>query len=322
MSRSASSSFTPRDAGLLILLSLLWGNSFLFIKTAVEEIPPGWIVAGRMTIGGALLVGIVLSRQISLPRRRRVLVALATIGVAGTAAGWFGQAWAQQFLDSGLVAVLNATTPGATLLLAVAFGIERLHAMRVTGLLVAVVGSVIIIGGEVSAGGPVLALAIAAIAPFAYGLGSVITRKEISGRVDTLPAVAVQLTLGAAVASVFSVAVEGPPPLPTDIPLVPAAALLALGLLGTGVAFIIYFTLIGRVGATNASMVTYLVPVVGLIAGAIFRGERFGPNVFLGAATLIVGVYLAQRRPVPGQGALTPPSVPDQSIAEQATTKP
>ncbi|WP_370324114.1 DMT family transporter [Euzebya sp.] len=306
------SSFTPRDAGLLVLLALLWGNSFLFIKTAVEEIPPGWVVAGRLSIGGALLVVIVVLRGLRIPAGRRTLAALALIGVAGTAAGWFGQAWAQQSLDSGLVAVLNATTPAATLVLAVLTGIERLYAARVVGLLVAAVGSIVIIGGEVSAGGPLLALVIAAVAPFAYGLGSVITRKEISGRVKTLPAVGTQLVAGAVVMTVLSLALEGPPPAPLDLSLWPALALFALGLLGTGVAFIIYFTLIGSVGATNASMVTYLVPIVGLIAGALVRGERFGPNVFAGAAILVVGVYLAQRRPAEVVSASEETAVEDE----------
>lgn len=291
------SSFSPRDAGLLVLLALLWGNSFLFIKIAVAEVPPGWVVAGRLTIGGLLLIGIVAVRRQRIPRDGRTLLALAVIGIAGTAAGWFGQAWAQQSLDSGLVAVLNATTPVATLILAIIAGIERLHVARVIGLAVAIVGSVVVIGGEISAGGPVVPLIVAAVAPFAYALGSVVTRREISGKIATLPAVAAQLTAGAVVMTVLSLGVEGTPPHPADLSLGPAIALLALGLLGTGIAFIIYFTLIARVGATNASMVTYLVPIVGLVAGAVVRGERFGPNVFLGAAILIVGVYVAQRQP-------------------------
>jgi drug/metabolite transporter (DMT)-like permease len=294
---SQQSSFDPRDVGLLVLLALLWGNSFLFIKIAVAEIPPGWVVAGRLSVGGALIGGIVLLRRLRLPRDRRPLVALAVIGVFGTAAGWFGQAWAQQSLDSGLVAVLNATTPVATLLLAIAAGIERLTLARVVGLGVAVVGSVVVIGGEVSAGGPITALVVAATAPFAYGIGGVVTRKEISGRVATLPAVAVQLVIGAAVMTALAPLVEGPPPAPGALSAGPAVALLALGLLGTGAAFVIFFTLVARVGATNASMVTYLVPIVGLSAGALVRGERFGPNVFAGALILIAGIYLAQRQP-------------------------
>lgn len=281
----------------MILLALLWGNSFLFIKFAVAEIPPGWIVAGRLTVGGALLLGIVALRHKPLPTSRRHLLALAGIGIIGTSIPWYGQAWAQQALDSGLVAVLNATTPVATLILAVAIGIERLYPARVAGLATAFLGSVVIIGGEISAGGPIVALLVAAIAPFGYGLGSVMTRKEISGRVATLPAVGAQLTMAAVAMTVASLVVEGPPPLVTELSILATTALMALGLLGTGVAFIIYFTLIGRVGATNASMVTYLVPIVGLAAGALVRGERFGANVFLGAAILIAGVYLAQRQP-------------------------
>ncbi|MGI9016840.1 MAG: DMT family transporter, partial [Euzebya sp.] len=315
------STFTPRDAGLLLLLAFLWGNSFLFIKTAVAEIPPGWVVAGRLTIGGALLVGIVAVRQLKLPTQRRHLVALAAIGILGTAVPWTGQAWAQQSLDSGLVAVLNATTPVATLILAVAAGIERLHTARVVGLGVAVIGSFIIIGGEISAGGPVMALAIAAIAPFGYGLGSVLTRREISGKVGTLPAVATQLCMAAMVLTLASYVVEGSPPVLSELSPLVTAALFALGLFGTGIAFIIYFTLIERVGATNASMVTYLVPIVGLAAGAVVRGERFGANVFIGAAILILGVYLAQRGPadplvsLPGEdsGAEIAPSHPSAS---------
>ena len=76
--------------------------------------------------------------------------------------------------------------------------------------------------------------------------------------------------------------------------------MLHLGLLGTGIAFLIYFTLLQNVGATNTSMVTYLVPIVGLTSGSLLRGERFGPNVFVGAAAMILGVWLAQRAPRTG----------------------
>jgi drug/metabolite transporter (DMT)-like permease len=292
-----TSSFTLRDTGLLLLLALLWGNSFLFIKTAVAEVPPGWVVAGRLTIGSALLLGIVVVRRLRLPRDRRHLIALAAIGILGTAVPWTAQAWAQQALDSGLVAVLNATTPIATLVLAIGFGIERLYTARVVGLTVAILGSLVVIGGELSAGGPLAALLVATLAPFGYGLGGVITRREISGKVATMPAVAAQLAMGGVFLTAAAFPLEGPPPSVAELSPIVTAALLALGLLGTGVAFIIYFTLIGRVGATNASMVTYIVPIVGLAAGALFRGERFGPNVFVGAAILIAGVYLAQRQP-------------------------
>jgi drug/metabolite transporter (DMT)-like permease len=297
MLRSRSSTFTPRDVVLLLVLAAMWGHSFLFVKIAVEVIPPGWVVAGRLAVGGALLIAICTVRRQRLPRTRRDWLVLTVIGVAGTGVPWFGHAWAQQFLDTGLVAVLNASTPVATLLLALTFRVERIYLARVVGLGIAIVGTLVVIGGEISAGGPVLALVIAVLAPFGYGFGSVLTRQRISGRLAPLPAAATQLVMAAMVFNLAALPVEGVPPLAFDLPLAPALAVLALGVFGTGLAFIIYFTLIARVGATNASMVTYLVPIVGLIAGAVFRGERFGANVFLGAAVLIVGVYLAQKRP-------------------------
>lgn len=295
--RARSSTFTPRDVGLLVLLALMWGNSFLFVKTAVASIPPGWIVAGRLTVGSALLVAICLARGKALPRTWQTWLLLGAISVVGTGLPWFAHAWAQQALDSGLTAVLNATTPAATLLLALAFGIERLHTMRMVGLGVAIAGSLIVIGGEVSGGGPVLSLIVAVLAPFGYGLGSVLTRRYVTGRITALPAAATQLAGAAVVLNLLALGVEGPPPGVGSLEPIPALALLGLGVFGTGLAYIIYFTLIERVGATNASMVTYLVPIVGLIAGSLVRGEQFGPNVFIGAAVLIVGVYLAQRRP-------------------------
>ena len=315
MSRPGSSAFTTRDALLLLLLALFWGNSFLFVKLAVDAIPPTWIVAGRLTIGSVLVAAIVLARarlrgdrDLGLPRGRRTLLALLLIGSVGSGLPWALQAWAQQFLDSGLTAVLNSTTPAATLALAVAAGQERLYRSRVLGLLIAIAGTVIIVGGEVQAGGPVPALLAAVGSTVGYGFGTVVTRAAVSGGYRPLPATAVQLAMGAGVLTTVALGTSGPPPPAWDLPLVPVLALSALGLLGTGLAFLIYFTLIERVGATNASMVTYIVPVVGLISGALVRGERFGPNVLVGAIVLIGGVWLAQRtdtRAVPEQGSST-----------------
>ena len=295
---ASRSSFSLRDGLLLVVLASLWGNSFLLIKLAVDSVPPVWIVGGRLTIGGLLLMGLAALRRERLPSAPAAVLALAVVGSAGSGLPWLGQAWAQQFLDSGLVAVLNATTPVATLAIAVLAGQEQLHRQRVLGLGVAVLGTLVVIGGEVRGGGPVMALVVAVLATFGYGLGTVVARATVTGRYRPLPAAALQLSLGAVVLNGIGLATDGLPPAPGSLEPVAAGSLAVLGLLGTGVAFLIYLTLIERVGATNASMVTYLVPIVGLVAGAVVRGERFGPNVLLGAAVLIGGVWLAQRRPV------------------------
>lgn len=282
---------------MLLLLALTWGNSFLFIKLAVSAFPPLWVVTLRMTIGGLLLVLVGIALRRKLPRDPKMLGALAFVGLSGSALPWAGQAWAQQFLDSGLLSVLNSCTPVATLALAVAVGQERLHRNRVLGLATAISGTLVVIRGEIGAGRSALALVVAVLATTGYAFASVYTRAKISGKITPLPASATQLCIGAAALAPGAWAVYGPPPAPTTVPPLALGAVLMLGLFGTGVAFLMYFTLIERVGATNTSMVTYLVPIVGLSSGAVVRHERFGPNVFIGALLLVSGVWLAQKRP-------------------------
>jgi drug/metabolite transporter (DMT)-like permease len=285
----------------LLILALIWGNSFLFIKTAVALVPPAWVVAIRMSVGTLVLLVIGAAMRQSGPRDLKTLAVLGLIGLAGSALPWAVQAWAQQFLNSGLVAVLNACTPVATLLIAVATGQERLYRNRVLGLAIAVCGTLTVVWGEVHAGRSPLALAMAVLATFGYALAGVMTRAHVSGRVPNLFAATVQLAAGAIVLVPTASALSGP--LPTALSPVVMGALLALGVLGTGIAFLIYFALIQNVGATNTSMVTYLVPIVGLTSGALVRGERFGPNVLVGALAMIFGVWLAQRAPASARPA-------------------
>lgn len=306
----SASTFALRDALLLVLLALMWGNSFLFIKFAVASVPPTWIVALRLAVGGMLLGSIVALRRQSLRSAVRALPTLVFVGLAGAALPWIGQAWAQQFLDSGLVAVLNSCTPVMTLFIAVLARQERLYRNRVLGLGIAITGTLIVIGGEIGAGRSATALVVGALATAGYALGSVVARARLSGKVAPLPASAVQLSCAALAIGAIAWMAEGPPPAATFTPTT-GAALLALGVFGTGLGFLVYFTLIERVGATNASMVTYLAPVVGLVSGATFRGERFGANVLAGAAVLIGGVWLAQRRP-PASAAAARPTLQGQ----------
>jgi len=274
-------------------LSLVWGHSFLFIKIAVSVLPPLWVVTARLAIGGGLLATVAAAMRSGADRRS--LPWLGFVGLTGAALPWAGQAWAQQFLDSGLVSVLNSSTPIMTLAVAVMAGQEHLHRNRIVGLAIAVLGTLIIIRGQVGSGRSLLALLVAILSTLGYAVSAVVARARISGRVAPLPAAAVQLCFGALMLGPIAWATAGVPSAPPPISAI--AALVALGVFGTGAAFVAYFALLERVGATNTSMVTYFAPVVGLMSGAYFRGERFGPFVFVGAATLVCGVWLAQRRP-------------------------
>jgi drug/metabolite transporter (DMT)-like permease len=294
---ASRSSFAPRDAALLVVLALVWGNSFLFIKTAVAEVAPAWIVTLRMALGAALLIGIALARRETAPQGFGSILSLGLIGIFGSALPWFGQAWAQRSLDSGLASVLNSTTPVSTLVLALALRQERLYPNRVIGLAIAVAGALLVVGLEIRAGRSAAALVIAVLATLGYALAGVLTRAYVSGRISNVWAAAIQLAWGAAVLGPITWATAGPPPALSALSSAVLGSLLALGLFGTGLAFLIFFSLLQRVGATNTSMVTYLVPVIGLASGALVRGERFGLNVFVGAAAMLSGVWLAQHAP-------------------------
>ena len=296
----ASGAFSLRDGWLLLVLAFMWGNSFLFIKLALAAVPPVWIVATRLVVGALLLGAVIAVRREAVRGALAAWPAIAFVGLVGAALPWIGQAWASKFLDSGLVAVLNSSTPVVTLTLAVLVGQERLFRNRVLGLGLAIAGTVIVVGGEIGAGRSALALIVAVLATTGYAVGAVVARARIAGRVTPLWSSAIQLGSAALVISALAFATAGPFPVHALNPVV-AGSLLALGVFGTGLGFLIYFTLIERVGATSASMVTYLVPVVGLVSGALVRGERFGSNVLLGATVLIGGVWLAQRRPRPAE---------------------
>jgi drug/metabolite transporter (DMT)-like permease len=295
--KAGSASFRPRDTAWLLVLALIWGNSFFFIKTAVAVVPPLWIVTLRMALGAVLLWVLARVTGQAAAWNWPDFFKMGLVGIFGSALPWAGQAWAQRALDSGLMSVLNASTPVATLLLALGLRQERLYANRVFGLALAVVGTLLVVGVEVRAGRSTLALAAGVLSTFGYAVAAVLTRLYVSGRISNIWAATWQLSWGAALLTPWAWLTEGPPP--TSLEPGVLGALGALGLLGTGAAFLIYFWLLQRVGATNTSMVTYLVPVVGLSSGALFRGERFGANVFLGALAMISGVWLAQRAPRP-----------------------
>jgi drug/metabolite transporter (DMT)-like permease len=186
-------------------------------------------------------------------------------------------------------------------------GQETLRKSRVLGIAIAITGTLIVVGGEVNAGRSLPALIVAVLATTGYAVAAVLMRARVSGKVHSLPAAALQLVIGGAALAPVAFITSGPPPTALSPGIVAAEA--ALGLLGTGVAFLIYLTLIERVGATNAAMVTYLVPIVGLACGALYRGEHFGANVFLGALALITGVWLAQRQPAAKKDVVQSPAI-------------
>lgn len=295
---ASRSTFTAGDAGLFLLLSATWGLSFVFIKVSVGALSPLWVVAARTSIGGAVLLVILWARGGRLPRSARVWAHLFVLATIGNAVPWGLVAWAQQTIPSGLAAVVNSLVPASTLMVAAAVGVERLTLRRVIGLSLAVVGTLIVVGGELGAPGRLLSILILAGATVLYGSATVYAKMFVSDHVRPLTIAAGQVAL-AAVASIPVAWLVGPTPRWTALQPEVIASVVLLGAFGTGLAFLLYYLLIGRVGPTNTTMVTYLIPVVGLAAGALLLDERFGLHVLGGLAVIVFGIWLAQRTAAP-----------------------
>jgi drug/metabolite transporter (DMT)-like permease len=290
--------YGPRETALLLALSSMWGLSFLFIEFALDGLTPLWIVAARTLVGGMVLLVILRLRHRPLPRGWRVWRHLFVLGSVNNALPWAGVAWAQQELPSGLTALLMALVPTSTLLVATAIGQERLTRVRMVGLLLALGGVGLIVAGDLDQPGRVVAVVVVVIATVLYAVGAVYAKRHVSGILPPLALATGQVLAAATVTTPVALAVDG---LPGASALEPAviAAVLALGVFGTGLAFLVFYVLIERVGATNATMTTYLIPLVAVVAGALVLDERLAFTALAGGALIGVGIWVSQRSSPP-----------------------
>jgi drug/metabolite transporter (DMT)-like permease len=279
------------------VLALIWGASFLLIAFALEGLSPIQIVLGRLSAGALVLAGIVAVRRLPMPRTPSTWGHLALMGVVANIIPFFLFGWGQERITSGLAGVLNGSTPLFTLVFAIAvLPEERLRASRAAGLLLGFVGVVIVIGPwdqnplTSSVPGQLACLGAAAC----YGMAFTYTRRFLA-RLGHSPVVlaAGQLGMATLILWLASPVVARDPMAVTPTVL---ASVVALGAVGTGLAYLLYYRLITDAGATTASMVTYLIPIVAVALGIVVRSEPVGWNLFAGAAVVILGVATAEGR--------------------------
>ena len=278
---------------LLITLAALWGPSFLFIKVAVEEIPPLTLVLGRVSIGAAFLLLVLLLQRRHLPVDRRLWGHLAVIALLYNALPWVLLSWGEQYIDSALASILNGTTPLFTIVLA-HFLVEgdRITSSKLLGVLLGFAGLFLLIlpslrgGVQASTWGLIAVTAAAAL----YGVAIIYSRQHLRG-LPPLVAPASQLLLATLYMLPLAVIIDRPWTLPT-----PSAAalgsLVALGIMGTGLAFIVYYRLIESADSTYVSMVTYVIPVFGVILGVLVLNEQLTWYALAGFALILLGVMV------------------------------
>ncbi len=272
----------------LLLLAAIWGASFLFMRVAVPELGPIALIALRVGIA-ALILAPVLRSAAARRQCRTKAWPLFVVGVTNSAIPFSLFAYSTLFLHAGLDSILNATTPfWAALILAAGFK-GTLGRKQIIGLLLGFVGVLVLVWGTLDTGGTgdLLAMAAALLATLFYGFAVNYSKRHLAG---------VQPMVIAFGSQAFAALVLWPPalmlwPAHAVTPLVWASTA-ALGIVCTGFAYVLYFRLIARAGATYAASVTLLIPMFGVLWGAMFLGEPITPSMVVGGVIVLLGIVL------------------------------
>ncbi|MDR7302567.1 DMT family transporter [Haloactinomyces albus] len=287
------------------VLAILWGASFLLIKVGLEALSPVQIAFARIALGALVLLLLCALWGIRLhgggTAEARALWRNVTIAALfGNTLPWVLFGLGEQTVSSGLTGVLNATTPLWTMLFGLLFGVERtLAPTRFAGLMLGFGGVVLILApwnGNGVFGWGVLACLAAAVS---YGIGFVYIGRSLTGaringqQLPPLGLAAMQMTAATGL-GLLALPIGGLQPVALDP--VPLLAVGVLGVLGTGFAFAVHYRIIADEGATTASTVTYLMPVVSVLLGWLVLDEQFGVRVLAGMLVVLAGVALSRRK--------------------------
>ena len=278
-----------RDVGELLLLSVLWGAAYLFMRAAVPAFGPAPLIALRMAIAVAVLLPLLMWRG-GLEQLRAHPIQLLVLAVPLTALPFLLLGFAAQHLTAGLLAVLNATAPLFAALIAHFVFHERLGRWRSAGLVVGFGGVALLTAGSVSFRSTQGLLAVAAVllTSMLWAVGANYTRRRFVG-MDTLALTVGSLAVASVVLAPLAAATwpATPPPLRAWI------ETMFLGVGSSGLGFLLYYRLLRRIGAVRAMSVTFLNPVVALVAGALYLGEAVDGQTLVSAAVVLAGTALA-----------------------------
>jgi drug/metabolite transporter (DMT)-like permease len=284
--------FTASDWGLFLGLAMIWGSSFLFIAIGLDAFHPGLVTLLRVGLGAAFLALIPRTRAVKIDREdlpKVILIALIWVAIPFTLFPI-----AQQWIDSAVAGMLNGATPIFTAVLATALLRSLPGPLQVAGLIVGFVGILAIAlpsaGSGATAAVGVILVVVATVC-YAVSLNMVTPLQQKYG---SLPLMARILSVATLMVAPFGLVGLGDSTFAWSSLL----AVAAIGVLGTGLAFILMGTLAGSVGATRASFITYLIPVVALVLGVLYRDEVVSPVAVSGVFLVIVGAFLASRREI------------------------
>jgi drug/metabolite transporter (DMT)-like permease len=282
---------------LFLALGVMWGSSYLFIKIGVDNgLPPFTLIALRLFFGFLVIATVVRLAREPLPRRPRQYVHLLVMSVVNIVLPFFLITWGEQSIDSALAAILNATVPLFVIVLAPVFlPDERITVNRVAGLAIGFAGVLVLFIPDLGAleGNSLLGWFALLASAVAYAVGNVYAKRNVKGLRPMIPAL-FQVGFALAITVVLALVVDRPI---GRVQLTPEAlfAVVWLGILGSGFAYLAYFRLLRDWGATRTALVAYLLPVFGIALGAL-AGEQITVPRVVGTVLIIGGVALVNSR--------------------------
>lgn len=280
------------DWGLLVALSVLWGGSFFLTGATVRELPPITVVFLRIGLGAAALLAVVRALGDAMPTSNRFWAACFGMGVLNNLVPFCLFAWSQTQIPSALASILNATTPLFTVLVThVLTRDEKATPGKLVGVVVGFAGVAVMIGADAlrGLGTELLAQLAALAATLSYAFSGVFGRRFKALGLPPVTIAAGQLTASTAMLLPICLLVDRPwtMPLPSHATL---AAVVTLALVSTALAYILFFRILERAGATNLMLVTFLIPISAILLGSLFLGERLEPKHFVGMALIGLGL--------------------------------
>jgi drug/metabolite transporter (DMT)-like permease len=278
-------SIDARDWSLLGLLSILWGGSFFFNGVVLRELPPFTVVFLRVTIAALILLPLLRLYRIPFPAGLSGWKPFIAIGLLNNVLPFSLIVVGQTYIPGGLASILNATTPLFTVIVMACAGEEKLSTRRIAGVVAGLIGVIILQGGRVDlAGRQGLGILLCLAAAFSYGLSALLARRLLSNS-PPLGTATFQMLASAAMMTVVAGLVEHPWQLP--VPEVATwFAVIGLAALSTALAYIVFFQILRRSGATNVMLVTLLIPVTAILLGYLVLGEKISPREIAGAVVI------------------------------------
>lgn len=286
-----------KDWLAFILLGLVWGSSFLWIKIAIAEVGPFLLVALRLLFGILTLLAVIAVTRPVWPKDRRVWLSLTFLGVINNALPYVLISWGEKFIDSAVAAILNSTTPLFTMVVAhLLLSDDRMNRGRLLALFTGFAGILILFGRDANNGfeGSLVGKGAVLLAAVFYAFASVYARRTTKGLAPAVQAI-VPL-LGA------DLLLWGAAPIveaPLTLPRLPITwlAIVWLGVIGVAVAYLLFFYLLHSIGPTRTTLVTYVFPLVGVALGVLFLNERLDWNLIGGTILIVGSIMIVNRKP-------------------------